>query len=122
MCWFHMRRAVSDKLSILNDGALALMVMQDIDALQISPTEELFDAAAKLFLVKWRENKNANMSAALAYFEKEWLIAHKGWFISFIDGPATTNGLESTNGVIKKENTLRKRLNLATFLKSSSSS
>ena len=56
MCWFHMRRAVSDKLSILNDGALALMVMQDIDALQISPTEELFDAAAKLFLVKWREN------------------------------------------------------------------
>ena len=112
-----MRRAVSDKLSILNDGALALMVMQDIDALQISPTEELFDAAAKLFLVKWRENKNANMSAAIAYFEKEWLIAHKGWFISFIDGPATTNGLESTNGVIKKENTLRKRLNLATFLK-----
>jgi len=73
MCWFHMRRAVSDKLSILNDGALALMVMQDIDALQISPTEELFDAAAKLFLVKWRENKNANMSAALAYFEKESL-------------------------------------------------
>jgi len=40
MCWFHIRKAVNDKLSILNDSDLATEIMQDIDALQIFPTVE----------------------------------------------------------------------------------
>ena len=74
MCWFHIRKAVNDKLSILNDSDLATEIMQDIDALQIFPTVELFDIASKLFLAKWRGHRNPHMPAALCYFEKEWLI------------------------------------------------
>lgn len=103
MCWFHMRRAAENKLSILSDTSLTNKIMQDIDALHTAPSEELFNAAVQLFLEKWRLNSNSNMPNYLVYFENEWIKRHKGWFDSYIAlGPSTNNGLESTNAVIKK--------------------
>lgn len=50
------------------------------------------------------------------YFKKEWLIAHKNWFEGFKSKtPSTNNALESTNKVIKDEQTLRERFDVSQF-------
>jgi hypothetical protein len=112
-----MRKCAEQKLTMLGDSELAAKIIQDIDVLQTSPSEALFDKAVHLFLDKWAKEKNAHMAAYLAYFQKEWIVSHKGWFEGYNFGPSTNNGVEATNAVIKKENTFRKRLNLASFFK-----
>ena len=119
MCWFHMRKAANEKLSILGsnteDMQLRNSIQEDIDSLHNSPTPKLFETAVQLFIDKYKNNSNPHISQYLTYFEKEWIKSHKGWFIGYMT-VHTNNGLESTNAVIKKEGTLRQRLSMAMFL------
>lgn len=51
------------------------------------------------------------------YFKKQWLSAHKNWYEGAADyTPATNNGLEGFNGVIKSLYTLRSQLPFAEFI------
>ena len=47
-----MRKSAENKLSMIADKVVSTQILQDIDALQLAPSERLFDAAAKLFLDK----------------------------------------------------------------------
>ncbi len=120
MCWFHMRKAANEKLSILgtstDDMQLRNSIQEDIDSLHNSPSTKLFETGVQHFINKWKASSNPHISQYLTYFEKEWIASHKGWFIGYM-AVHTNNGLESTNAVIKKEGTLRKRLSMAMFLK-----
>ena len=49
-----MRKSAENKLSMIADKVVSTQILQDIDALQLAPSERLFDAAAKLFLDKWK--------------------------------------------------------------------
>ena len=115
-----MRRATVDKLAMLDSPTQQELIIQDIDELHNAPSERLFDSAVELFFAKWQSDTNAHMTAFLAYFRKEWIVHHKGWFVEYVVGPKTNNGLESTNAVIKKECTMRKRMSLPMFLAAAS--
>jgi hypothetical protein len=70
-----------------------------------------------LFKSKWSALKNEATNEFLAYFKQEWIVQHPGWYEGYAPGvPSTNNALESTNGSIKKDCTIRKRLALARFL------
>lgn len=72
----------------------------------------MFDAAAKLFLVKWRLVSRGLVD----YFEKEWLINNMNWYEGFKANTLShNNGIEGHNKVIKDEHTLRERLDLSQF-------
>lgn len=50
------------------------------------------------------------------YFKKEWITTHKNWYEGFKSKtPSTNNALESSNKVIKDEQTLRERFDLNQF-------
>lgn len=62
--------------------------------------------------MKW---KNHSLEL-VKYFKKEWIIANKNWFEGFKSKtPSTNNALESSNKVIKDEQTLRERFDLSQF-------
>ena len=126
MCWFHMRKSIKDNehLKKIGDATIKVdneaekrlvrdLVIEDIHALQIAPSEKVFDVAVQHFLAKWKRHDIPFLKEFLEYFNKEWVVAHKGWFVSYV---STNNGLESINGVIKDQNTYRDRLPLAQFL------
>ena len=117
MCWFHMQKAVSNRLCILDENQLEKLILIDINALQLTSSNRLFEAAVKLFVEKWKRHINVNINSFLEYFQDEWVDHHCGWYEGYLpDGPSTNNGLEGTNGTIKTEHTFRKRVSLATFL------
>ncbi|GBP22609.1 hypothetical protein EVAR_13889_1 [Eumeta japonica] len=67
---------------------------------------------AKKFLDKWKSENDFS-----AYFENEWLILNRFWYLGASPGtPATNNALESFNKTIKDGGTLRERHHLARFL------
>jgi len=83
----------------------------------LHPDEATFTTASALFLRQWRKKKNICINDFLSYFEKEWLLKYRNWFAGAAPGhPSSNNGLEATNAVIKKENTLRERLPVGQFL------
>lgn len=68
-----MRAKAEQKTAMIGQKETRDSIMQDIDALQLAPSEELFDEAAKLFLTKWRKENVANLQDYLVYFENEWI-------------------------------------------------
>lgn len=69
--------------------------------------------AAKLFTDKWRVDYPKLIDD---YFEPEWLIKNRNWYEGFrTKTPSTNNALESTNNVIKNEQTMRERLDVSQF-------
>ncbi|CAF1157053.1 unnamed protein product [Adineta steineri] len=85
-------------------------LMEDIDALQLAQSEQIFTKASNLFIRKW----NRKEPTFIEYFQKEWLTSHRGWYEGIQQlTPSTNNGLESNNRVIKDENTFRERLSLS---------
>lgn len=75
--------------------------------------KQVFDELSELFLKKWRESE----LEFTKYFKKQWLGAHRNWFEGAADyTPATNNGLEGFNGVIKELYTFRNRLPFAEFI------
>lgn len=77
MCWFHMRKCAENKLALISDQAIRDKILADIDVLQTAPSEQIFDAAAKLFIEKWSKSKDSNIIQYLDYFETEWIKVTK---------------------------------------------
>ena len=80
------------------------------------PSTAAFNHAVVLFFEKWE--KNPILSKFLDHFKKEWIDKNNGWYEGFTDGyiPSTDNGLESVNGVIKRNHTLRERMTVPQYL------
>ena len=55
-------------------------------------------------------SEKEGVASFIEYFESSWLEGYA------IDHPSTNNGLESTNMQIKRQNTIRERLELSRFL------
>lgn len=83
-----------------------------MDTLQVSSNSTVFDKASLLLMNKWR-----SISVDLVnYFNNEWLIMNRNWYEGFAcRTPTQNNALESYNNVIKREQTLRERLDLGQF-------
>lgn len=113
MCWFHMRRAVSDKLpSFIKDIKKQAKCLSDLDHLQVAKTPEIFEKALQLFMDKWRDESED----LIEYFEREWVAKCPNWYESFAPlVPSTNNALESNNRLIKDEHTFRERMDLGKF-------
>lgn len=113
MCWFHMRRAVADKLpAYIKDIRKQQRFLADLDQLQVSKTIQIFNKAIQLFMEKWR----LESTEFIDYFEKEWVMKNSNWFEAFEKcTPSTNNSLESRNRVEKDEHTLRERMDLGKF-------
>lgn len=114
MCMFHMRKAVEKNLSNFSkDKKQQNDFMYDLDRLQLSQSDEVFDRAAEMFVAKW---KPVNESFINDYFVKEWLIRHRYWYEGAADRtPSTNNAVEATNRGIKDDHTLRERIDIGRF-------
>ncbi|CAF4035093.1 unnamed protein product, partial [Adineta steineri] len=112
MCWAHMRRAVVKKIESMVNKMEKQDLVEDIDALQLAQSEQIFTKASNFFIRKW----NRKEPTFIEYFQKEWLTSHRGWYEGIQQlTPSTNNGLESNNRVIKDENIFRERLPLSRF-------
>ena len=123
MCWFHMKKAYEGKDAQSKSPFKELpdelkdQLNTDIYLLHMSESPEMFERAYDLFVAKWRAIANAVVDKFLDYFNQQWFEKNSGWYEGFAPGiPSTNNALESTNGVIKKDGTVRKRFSLANFL------
>lgn len=86
-----------------------MFFLGDLDKLQLSRCQHDFDEGAKLFMKKWSEYS----VDLIEYFNNTWIEHNKNWFEGYMhQTPSTNNALESFNNVIKKEQTLRERLDL----------
>ena len=123
MCWYHACAAIENELKKVTQSSTKSingqdvhvydrdLIMADINVIQAALSEELFNKAIELFQVKWSRH-----AAFLAYFKREWLDRHPGWYEGYQRGPSTNNGLESINGDIKRNKTFRTLLPLGQFL------
>lgn len=113
MCWSHMRRAVSKKLSsFFRDQMTQNEVLRDIDHLQLAKTSADFDKAANLFVQKWR----LRSKEFIDYFTKEWLNKNRFWYEGVARNvPSTNNAQEATHKAIKDRQTLRNRFDIGKF-------
>jgi hypothetical protein len=101
MCWFHMKKNVQKKAEqLVHPKSDVAKIINDIDILQLSKTEDIFEKASHFFIEKWKERWKF-----VAYFKKGVLNVV----------PCTNNALEAFNRVIEDENTLRERFSLGQF-------
>jgi hypothetical protein len=111
MCWAHMKKNVVKKVEKLVAQEFQTEILSDIDILQLSQNNDIFDRASILFLDKWYEE-----TEFINYFKAEWLDTNRFWY----EGaekmtPSTNNALESFNRVIKDENSMRERQPISRF-------
>ena len=78
----------------------------------MAPDRKVFNKAKQLFCKKW----SPLAPDYIDYLNELWFDSHDNWFEGASYGPSTNNGLESTNRVIKDEDTLRSRLPLSQFV------
>ena len=103
-------------LKPLTKGGVAGHLKDDIHTLQSCRDQATFIEASALFLKKWRTTKDSRV-LDVDYFDKEWQKKYPNWYEGAAENyPSTNNALEATNGVIKKEHTLRERLPVGQFL------
>jgi len=116
MCWAHVRRNVVKHLHLV-DEEFRDDIMNDIDALQLASSKEIFDKAMPLFIKKWLTKKQKDF---IEYMKEMWFSTHSNWYEGCaIKTPSHNNALESHNLVIKKEETFRERMPLSRFLQQS---
>lgn len=87
-------------------------MLKCITKIQLSPNQNVFNAAMKLLFKKWDVKEPSFMK----YVRKVYFNKHNSWF----EGkrqltPSTNNCLEATNARIKLDFTHRERPNLAKF-------
>ncbi|KAF0295052.1 hypothetical protein FJT64_007364 [Amphibalanus amphitrite] len=113
-CWFHVKKAAETHLRRESKDMQAIC-KADIANLQLCYCQDQFDMAAQLALNKWRQLWPD--SGFPAYFEDQYVARYGGWFEGFdLRAPSTNNGLESLNGSIKTNHTLRERLPVGRFV------
>ena len=99
-------------------------LISKILALQLCQTPEIFKSASNLFVYEQMTvdlEAEDEVNVFITYFRSEWLGENSNWFEGFnhphhLGAHSTNNGSESINATIKKFHTLRKRLNMPTFL------
>lgn len=113
MCWAHMRRKVVEKSrKFIRRKDQQIQLMNDIDRLQQSWSDDIFDMAVELFKLKWKHVFPEFFSC----FESEWLNKNRYWYEGVRPlTPKTNNALESTNRIIKDEYTMRQRYDFGRF-------
>ena len=88
-------------------------IVDDIDLLQLSSTNDIFEKAKVCFIKKYTKI----CTEFIPYMNKSWFTSHDKWYEGISNFlPSTNNALESHNLVIKKEETLRERMPLSRFL------
>lgn len=119
MCWFHVMSNLKKQFTLIKDDTVRNKIKADIYSLQCSQSQDVFISASRLFLKKWQNVDEAE--SFLEYFGEQWLIKQQNWFVSLLGRPAasTNNGLESVNGTIKRECTLRELLSIPDWIESS---
>lgn len=75
MCWVHVHRKIEERSRSI-DEASRQEIRDDIDALQLLYTPELFDYGYGLFCVKWSKKKNSEVQTFLDYFKSEWILSN----------------------------------------------
>lgn len=112
MCWAHFRRNVIKNIHLV-DKSKHEELLGDIDSLQLSSDDKVFEKAKQLFVRKYKETE----PALIEYLTTIWFTSHSNWYEGASHQlPSTNNALESFNLVIKQEETLRKRMPLGQFL------
>jgi cell fate regulator YaaT (PSP1 superfamily) len=48
-------------------------ILKDIDLLQLSQNEEIFEKASRMFVAKWKEEQDE----FIKYFQNEWLVLNR---------------------------------------------
>ena len=110
MCWAHVRRNIVKHLYLVNE-TLKEEIMEDIDTLQLSSSEEVFEKAKDLFIKKYKKQ-----TEFISYMKDMWFSSHRHWYEgAALSTPSHNNGLESHNLVVKKEGTFRERMPLSRF-------
>ena len=92
-------------------------IEHDINKLQISASDKIFEKGVDLFYEKW-SNINAEIDTFLAYFRKEWIDSSNcKWYEgAAIFAPSNNNGFEGSNRWIKETHTRRRTLSISRFL------
>jgi hypothetical protein len=112
MCWAHAKRKIQARVEQVTRKEVQKQLLDDVDSLQAATDPEIFSLAAKAFLLKWHSETDF-----IKYFEEQWLIQNRNWYLGVnLGSPATNNALESFNRVIKDEHTLRERFPISRFL------
>ena len=110
MCYCHVERACARRLNGNEDKD---DIIHDLQVIQISFSQALFNLMIQLFKIKW-----AKYSDFLNYFVNEWVNQNSLWYegASFnLATPSQNNALESTHYVVKNQHTLRQRLALIPY-------
>ncbi len=75
-------------------------ILEDLNILSTSITEEVFEVALPLFIKKWKLMKKPAVTKAMDHFKKEWIgneSRYSRWYRGAAPGCVmNNNGLEST--------------------------
>lgn len=111
MCYAHVIRAVEQRLK---NNKFKDDIKRDFEFIHYAHTDAMFSTAVKLFTEKWEKVESFK---DLDYLISTWFTQHPGWYLGIKRlCPTTNNALESTNNVIKKENTFREKLPMKEML------
>ena len=112
-CFFHVLHNLEKYLKLLTKGGICGQLKMDLNTLQISPNEIMFQKVSQLFMMKWREKKDDRIKKLLDHFFSQYLETHNTW--CEVGFPSSNNGLEGTNGWIKRSLTIRERAPVGRF-------
>ncbi len=110
VCWAHATRGID---AILPKGGYE--IQQEIDAIQISPTEAIFKKAISLFKQKYATSEKRMIKELESWWFND---AYNTWYEGYLIGlPSTSNNIESfhLNGM-KAKTKLSQRLPTGQFL------
>ena len=115
--WAHVNLNIRDELKHIRDKVQKEEVMADISKLQLSKSKQIFEAALKLFMIKWKSFDDEGIDKFIDSFVKDYVNQRCGWYEAIAPYcPSTSNSSESTNKRIKDEFTFRERWPLGRFL------
>jgi hypothetical protein len=121
ICWAHCLRKFDEIYTFpIKNEKTKEAVRADLFTLQTSQSPEIFKIGRQLYLCKW--SKNNQVIKCLNDFFKVWgKVETENWYERYHpDGcvPSTDNALESSNGQVKSQETLRERLPIGQFVNS----
>ena len=111
MCWAHLIRNVDKHLNLISTHKARAEIRVDIERIQLSLNQEIFERAIELFNEKW-----ASEQEFLKYFNEQWVERNNGWYEGYATGiPSTNNALESVNRSVKDEHSFGCRMAVGQF-------
>lgn len=110
MCWYHVLFNVN-KQKFRNQKNKD-EIKKDLNRIHFLNSEEKFDEAMKLFVVKW----SVEEPEFVQYFDTNWVQKNKYWFHIEDRIPTTNNANESFHSTLKNHQTHWQKKGLAEFL------